>query len=381
MLIPRPEHRTEEERHGPVPRPNVDTIRPYKPGKPIEQVVRELGIKGTVDKLASNENPLGPSAKALAALRKETKRLYMYPEDSCWVLREKLAKLHKVKMDRVLVGNGSVELILQACLAYLGPGDELVTSAGAFIMAKVGTMVAGARCVELPVKDYRHDLERMLEVMTERTKIVYIDNPVNPLGTMVTRKELDKFIKQVPEHVLVILDEAYAEYITTRNYPNSLKYLKAGSNVLMLRTFSKVYGLAGLRVGYGMAPAGIIETVGKVRLPFNVNRAAQVAATAALDDHAHVNRSRKLVETGKKYLYDELKRLQVFFIPSHTNFVLINFPVDARVVFEALQQRGVITRPVKQYGFPNALRVTIGTATQNKRFIKALETVLKEIQG
>ena len=365
----------------PVPRPNIDSIRPYKPGKPIEQVVRELGLKGSVDKLASNENPLGPSPKALAALRKELRNIYYYPEDSCYYLRERLARRFRISMDSILVGNGSVELILMTCLAYLGPEDELVTSAGAFIMAKVGTMIMDCRLVEVPTKNYCHDLDRLLESITEKTKVVYLDNPMNPLGTMVTKKELDSFIEQVPEHVLVVLDEAYAEYITTRKYPRSLDYYNADRNILFLRTFSKIYGLAGLRIGYGVAKPEIIATLAKVRLPFNVNRAAQVAAVAALDDKRHAARTRKAAEAGRKMLYKELKRLKVFFIPSYTNFVLVNFAVDSRIIFNALQQHGVITRPVKQYGFPNALRVTVGTPAQNKRFIKALTAVLKELHG
>lgn len=365
---------------GPVPRQTLEAIKPYKPGKPIEQVIRELKLRGPVDKLASNENPLGPSPKALAALRKELKHLHYYPEDSCHVLREKLAKRFKVPMDAVMVGNGSVELILQSCLAYLGPETDLVTSAGAFIMAKVGTMVAGARCIEVPTEEYRHDLDRLLENVTERTRIVYLDNPMNPLGTMIARRELDKFIGRLPEHVLLIVDEAYAEYITNRFYPKAVDYVKRKRNVLMLRTLSKAHGLAGLRVGYGITRPELAQVIGKVRLPFNVNRAAQVAAVAALDDNAHIEKSRKLVEAGKKLFYAELKKLQVFHIPSFTNFVLMNFAVDAQIVFEALQRRGVITRPVKQYGFPNALRVTIGDANQNKRFIKALTAVLEELK-
>lgn len=366
---------------GPAPRPNIEAIKPYKPGKPIEQVVRELRLRGHIDKLASNENPLGPSPKALAALRKELKNLHYYPEDSCHVLRDKLAKRFKATLDGVMVGNGSVDIILQACLAYLGPETDLVTSVGAFVMAKVGAAVAGARCLEVPTDEYRHDLDRILENVTERTRIVYLDNPMNPLGTMINRRELDKFVSRLPDHVLLIVDEAYAEYITSRFYPRALDHVKKKRNVLVLRTFSKVYGLAGLRVGFGITRPELAATIGKVRLPFNVSRAAQVAAAAALDDNAHVEKSRKLVEEGRKYLYAELKRLQVFHIPSFTNFVLMNFAVNARAVFETLQRHGVITRTVRQYGFPNALRVTIGTAEQNKRFIKALAAALEELKA
>ncbi len=365
----------------PVPRSNIDSIRPYTPGKPVEQVVRELGIRGPVDKLASNENPLGPSPKALAALRKELKNLHYYPEDSCYYLRERLAKKLRVGMDSVLVGNGSVELILMACMAYLEAQDELVMSTGSFLMAKVGTSIMNSRLVEVPLRDYVHDLERVLEHVNERTKIVYLDNPMNPLGTMVNRAALDEFMEKVPEHVLVVLDEAYAEYIASRQYPKSMNYLNAGRNVLILRTFSKVFGLAGLRIGYGIARPEIIATLAKVRLPFNANRAAQVAALAALDDASHLSRTRKATEAAKKLMYREFARHKVFYLRSYTNFVFANFPVDSQIVFEGLQQAGSITRPVKQYGFPNALRVSAGTPIQMKRFARALARVMKELHS
>ena len=365
----------------PEPRSNIDSIQPYRPGKPVEQVIRELGLTGTVDKLASNENPLGPSPKALAALKKAAKELHFYPEDSAYNLRERIARKHRVDMDAVMAGNGSVELIMLACLAYLERHSELVMTKGSFIMAKIGCRIMDAQLVEVARKGYCHDLDAMLEAITDRTRIVYLDNPMNPLGTMRTRKELGRFMAEVPEHVLVILDEAYADYITTRKYPRSLDYLKAGKNVLILRTLSKAHGLAGLRVGYGISKPELLATLGKVRLPFHVSRAAQVAATAALDDEAHVARCRKLNEAGKKVLYSEFKRHQLFYLPSYGNFVFVNFPVDSQQVFEALQQRGVITRPVKGYGFPNALRVSVGTAQQNRRFVRALAAVMNEIHG
>jgi histidinol-phosphate aminotransferase len=365
----------------PTSRPNLEEIRPYKPGKPVEQVIRELKLKGPVDKLASNENPVGPSPKALAALRKELKNIYYYPEDSCYLLREKLAKRYKVDMDSVMVSSGSVELILLSCLAYLDPGDELVMTGGSFLMAKIGARIMNARLVEVPPDNYCHDLERILEHVTDRTRIVYLDNPINPLGTMVTKDKLGKFIKELPEHVLLVLDEAYAEYITAKKYPNSMDYFKAGRNILILRTFSKVYGLAGLRVGYGLAKPGILQTIGKVRTPFNVNRAAQAAAVAALDDKAHVTRSRRNNEAGKKVMYKEFEKHKVFYLPSFTNFIFVNFPVDSDIVFGAMQKRGVITRPVKMYGFPNALRVSIGAPPQNRRFVKALGEVMQELHG
>jgi len=365
----------------PTPRPVLESIRPYKPGKPVEQVARELGLKGPIVKLASNENPLGPSPRALNALRRALPGLHYYPEDSCHYLRERLAALFKVDGDSVLVGNGSVELILMACLAYLEPGDELITTRGSFIMPRIGAAVMNGRVVEVPPVEYRHDLERMLEAITPRTKLIYLDNPINPLGTIVTRSELDGFMEKLPEHVLVVLDEAYAEYITSRDYPKSLDYYNRNRNVLILRTFSKAYGLAGLRIGYGFCRSEIALNLNKVRLPFNASRAAQVAALAALDDKRHVRRSRRVNEEGKSFFYREFKRLKLFYLESYANFVFVNFAVDSQEVFDGLQRRGVIARTVKEYQFPSALRVSVGTMPDNKRFAKALAEVLDEITG
>jgi histidinol-phosphate aminotransferase len=361
----------------PVPRPNIENIKPYKPGKPVEQVARELGIKGPIIKLASNENPLGPSPRALSALRRALPESYFYPEDSCFALRERLCQMYKVDPESVLVGNGSVDIIFMACLAYLDPGDELVMSQHSFIMARIGAGIMNARVVEVPTQEYTHDLERMLESITPRTKIVYIDNPINPLGTIATRDALNEFMGKVPEHVLVIIDEAYSEYIASRDYPKSMDYYNQNKNVLILHTFSKVYGLAGLRVGYGFARPEIASTVAKVRLPFNVSRTAQVAAVAALDDKRHVTRSRQSNEAGKELFYRELKKLnRAFFLKSYANFVFVNFAVDAQEIFDGLQRQGVIARTIKEYGFPNALRVSVGTVVQNKRFIKALTEIV-----
>jgi histidinol-phosphate aminotransferase len=361
----------------PVPRPNIEGIRPYKPGRPIEQVVRELGIKGPVVKLASNENPLGPSPRALSALRRTLPELHYYPEDSGHALRTKLSASFKVDMDSIILGNGSVEIIMMACLAYLEPGEELVMSEHSFMMARNGAAIMNARLVDVPTLEYSHDLEQILSTITARTKIVYLDNPINPLGTIVTKDALNDFIAKVPEHVLVIIDEAYAEYITSRDYPKALDYYNQNKNVLILRTFSKIYGLAGLRMGYGFARPEIIGCLSKVRLPFNVSRNAQAAAVAALDDKRHVLRSRQTNEAGKEFLYRELKKLnKVFYLKSYANFVFINFAVDSQDIFEQLQHRGVITRTVKEYNFPNALRVSVGTLSENKRFIKALSEVV-----
>jgi histidinol-phosphate aminotransferase len=362
----------------PVPRSNIEGIRPYKPGRPIEQVVRELGIKGPVIKLASNENPLGPSPRALAALRRALPEMHYYPEDSGHLLRTRLSAIYKVDPVSIILGNGSVEIIMMACLAYLEPGDELLMSDHSFMMARNGAAIMNAKLVEVPTNDYTHDLEQILSTITPRTKIVYLDNPINPLGTIVTKDALNEFMAKVPEHVLVILDEAYSEYITSREYPKALDYYNQNKNVLILHTLSKIHGLAGLRIGYGFARPEIIGCLAKVRLPFNASRSAQVAAVAALDDKRHIVRSRQNNEAGKDFLYKELKKLnKVFYLKSFANFVFINFAIDSQEIFEELQHRGVITRTVKEYNFPNALRVSIGTPAENKRFMKALCEVVR----
>jgi histidinol-phosphate aminotransferase len=361
----------------PPARPNIERVVPYKPGRPVEQVVRELGIKGPVIKLASNENPLGPSPKALLALRRALPQLHYYPEDTCFYLRQRLCELYKVDFDSTIVGNGSVDLIYLTCLAYLEPGDEMLISAGSFISAKIGGTIMNANVIAVPTKDYRHDLGRILDSITPKTKIIYLDNPMNPLGTIVTRKEFSEFMERVPEQVLVVLDEAYAEYITSRDYPRGLDYYNQNYNILILRTFSKIYGLAGLRLGYGFAKPQIIQTLNKVRLPFNANRAAQVAGLAALSDSRHISRSRKVNEAGKSLFYKEFKRLKLFYLESYANFVFVNFAIDSQLVFEALQRKGVITRTVKEYGFPTALRVSVGKESDNRRFILALNEALE----
>ncbi len=328
-------------------------------------------------KLASNENPLGASPKALAVLKKFASESYLYPDDNCYYLRQAIAEKFEIDMEWVMAAAGSVELIYLACLAYLRPEDELMMSEHAFIIAKIGATVMDSKVAEIPLKeDYSHDLNRMLKSITPATKIIYLDNPINPLGTIVKRKELDDFIEQVPDNILVVIDEAYREYILTKDYPDSFKYLKQGKNVMILRTFSKIYGLAGLRLGYGFAKPEIIANLQKVRYPFNVNRLVQQAGIAALQDKQHAKKSCRINELGKKYLYAELKKLKVFYLPTYANFIFVSFVEDSQIIYEKLLRQGIIARTVKEYGFPNALRITIGTPEQNKRLISALTTIL-----
>lgn len=354
----------------------VKRIKPYKPGKPIEEVARELKLEGEIVKLASNENPLGTSPMALHAMKKSLEESFLYPDDNCFYLREKLARKYNIEQNNIIVGNGSVELLPYITLAYLGPDFSAVVSEGSFIWYKIAVNIAAGELIEIPQVDYRHNLKTMLSAIKSNTRLVFVDNPINPTGTIVTKEEMDEFIKHLPENVMLILDEAYYEYIDDPLYPQSFTYFNEGKNIIILRTFSKIYGLAGARLGYGIADSKIISDLMKLRISFNVNRISQVAGIAALEDYDHIEKARKINEAGKEFMYDAYKRLGLFFVPTYGNFIFVNFEQDSQIVFEALQKNGVITRPIKAYGFQNALRITIGTERQNKKLIKALEKVL-----
>lgn len=354
----------------------VERIRPYKPGKPIEEVVRELKLKGEIVKLASNENPLGTSPLALRAMKKALKESFLYPDDNCFYLRKTLAKKFDVDQKNIIVGNGSVEILPLITLAYLGPDHSAIVSKGSFIWYKIAVNIAAGELIEVPLKNYAHDLKEMLKAIKNNTKLIFIDNPINPTGTAVTRDELEEFLRQVQDNIIIIIDEAYSEYIDDPNYPHSFDYFSGGKNIIILRTFSKIYGLAGARLGYGIAKREVVSNLMKLRISFNVNRISQIAGIAALDDHEHVKMGCNLNKAGKEYLYDAYKKLGLFYIPSYGNFIFVDFNKDSRVVFEALQKKGIITRTIKEYGFPNALRITIGTEKQNRRLIKTLKKIL-----
>lgn len=354
----------------------IKRINTYKPGKPIEEVIRELNLKGEVIKLASNENPLGTSPLALKAMQKALAQVYLYPDDNCFHLRNALAERFYVEPAEIIVGNGSVEILQLTALTYLNPEDSAVVSKGSFIWFKIAVNIAGAQLIEVPMNHYAYDLRAMLDAVKEHTKLVIIANPNNPTGTMITSQELKDFFQHLPDNILVIMDEAYYEYITDRSYPNSFKYFYEGKDILILRTFSKIYGLAGVRLGYGFARRAIISNLMKARPTFNVNRISQAAGVAALRDYEHVEKGREINEAGKKFLYDAYKNLGLFYIPTNGNFIFVNFDKDSQIVFDALQREGIITRTLKEYGFPNALRITIGTMSQNRRLIDTLERIL-----
>lgn len=359
-------------------RDNILKIEQYEPGKPIEVLKRELGLEGEISKLASNENPLGPSPLAIDAIKKSLGDGHLYPDNSCHNLRERIAEYLGISPHNLGIGNGTTELIYLMGVAFLNPGETFIMSKSSFIMAKIVAQVMNSRLIEVPLKGYRHDLDSILRKITNDTKIVYLDNPMNPIGTMITLQEVSKFMEKIPEDIIVAFDEAYYEYVDKEDFPNTLKFVEEGRNVIVFRTFSKLYGLAGFRVGYCVAKEDFTGAIKRVSPPFAVNRFAQIGAAAALKDKQHIKKTREMNESGKRFLYENFEKMSVFYIPSETNFVTIDVKTDAQRVCEGLQKRNVIVRPLTMYGKPTFLRVTIGTPEQNKRFIDAFKPIYQE---
>lgn len=360
----------------PLVRDCISSIKPYVPGKPVEELERELGITGSV-KLASNENPVGPSPKALEAAAAALAGISRYPDGSGFRLKSALSLKYGHPAEGIILGNGSNELLDVAVRTFMAPGEDAVMADPSFVVYKLATQAAGCGSVVVPLKDGRHDLPAMAASVGGTTKMVFIANPNNPTGTMNTSGELDAFMASVPEDVIVVLDEAYYEYVTDASYPDSTKYLKDGRNVIILRTFSKAYGLAGLRIGYGLAPAPLVEMMDRVRQPFNTGSVSQAAALAALGDLGHVKRSVEVNEEGKAYLYAQLDRLGIKYYPTHANFIYMEMDRDARAIYDAMLKKGVIIRPAG----PRELRVTIGLPEENRRFVGAFEAVLNNISA
>ena len=350
----------------------IRRIVPYVPGKPIDEVEREYGIQGSA-KLASNENPLGPSPKAVAALRERLDELHLYPDGGCFHLRRALAAKLGVAPERLVFGNGSNELIELAVRTFLRPGDEALLSQGTFVAYGLALDAMGAALRTVPMKDFGYDLEGMARALTPETRCVFLANPNNPTGTVYGRAEWQDFIERVGPDVLVVADEAYFEYVSDPDYPDSLHDHREDRAVLTLRTFSKAYGLAGLRIGYGVAHPEIVAMMNQVREPFNVNAAAQWAATAAVDDTEHLRRSIEVNLQGLALLAEGLAALGVEWVPSQANFILVRTGQVGRV-YEELLRRGVIVRPVGPE-FPDHVRVTVGTPDENRKFLESLSRV------
>ncbi len=352
----------------------IRTLIPYTPGKPIEEVEREFGIQNSV-KLASNENPLGPSPKALSAIRARLDQLHLYPDGDCFYLRKGLAEKLGIAPERLIFGNGSNELIELAVRTFLRTGDEAVMAQQAFIVYPLVVQAAGGIGKAVPLRDFTHDLRAIVEAITPKTRLVFLANPNNPTGTIFRRAEWEWFLSQVPEEILILVDEAYFEYVQDPDYPDSLRYHNRRKALLTVRTFSKLYGLAGLRVGYGVGANELIELMQRVRQPFNVNAVAQWAALAAIDDEEHVRRTLEVNREGMEYLNREIDNLALERLPSHANFVLIRVG-NGDATYQRLLVEGVIVRPMAVYALPQYIRVTVGTMDENRRFIEALERVL-----
>ncbi|NLO89094.1 MAG: histidinol-phosphate transaminase [Clostridia bacterium] len=360
-------------------RKEILDIKPYVPGKPIEEVQREFGITQVI-KLASNENPLGPSPKAVEALQSKIGDIFMYPDGSCYHLKGAIAEKLGVAAENILVGNGSDEIIKLLSEAYLYPGDEVIIPNPSFAEYEFGAKVMGAKCVYSPLKDFRIDLSNMLNRITAKTKMIFVCNPNTPTGSIVYREEVERFLNEVPTHVLVVFDEAYYEYVGDSRYPETVDYVLDGRpNLVALRTFSKIYGLAGLRVGYAVGPSSVIAHVNRVREPFNVNMLAQAAAVAALEDEDHLERSREVNNEGKDYLYKEFERMGLKYWPTETNFIWVDLGKNIKEVFHEMLKKGVIIRTGDVFGYDTFARITIGTPEQNQRLIKVLEEVLSTL--
>lgn len=352
----------------------------YEPGRPIEEVARELGFASVddIDKLASNENELGPSPRAIEAMKMVAGQMHRYPDGGAYYLKKALSEKLGIGVECLLPVNGSNEAIEFLAHVFLGPGRSIVMADHAFVVYRLMAAMFGAEVVSVSMRDYTHDLAAMCEAIRDDTKLVFISNPNNPTSTMVGIDEIDAFMEMVPDHVVVCFDEAYLELLPPAMQPDTMKYVRAGRNVVLLRTFSKTYGLAGLRIGYLIAPADCVVLMNKVRQPFNVNSMAMAAAVAALGDDEHVDRTREMLKAGLSYLQAEFARMGLNYVPAVANFILVETG-RGRVVFEMLQKEGVIVRPMDVYGLKEFVRVTVGTKAQNERFIKVLGKVLTKL--
>jgi len=360
--------------------PQILGIHPYIPGKPVSELQRELGLS-YISKLASNENPLGASPKVLTAVQTALKDIARYPDGSAFELKKTLSNFLGVKTEQLAIGNGSNELLELVARAFAGAGDEVIYSQYGFAVYPISAQGVGATGVEVPAVDWGHDLVAMLAAITDKTKLIYIANPNNPTGTLLTRIQWEAFISQVPKEVVVVLDEAYIEYAKSfddnNQYPDGCDYLSQYPNLLISRTFSKAYGLASLRVGYLVGGGEIVQYINQLRAPFNVNHFAQVAACSALSDQEFVEKSIVLNQQGMRQIKSALASLNIDYIPSVGNFICIDLGDKALEMNQKLLKEGVIVRPLANYGLTQFLRVSIGTQVENQHFIDALKVVLK----
>ncbi len=352
---------------------HIRNLTPYLPGKPIEELERELGLKDTV-KLASNENPLGPSPLAVKAVTGALTGIHRYPDGGGFYLKKRLSERYDISSEQILLGNGSNELLELIVRTFYRPGMNAVTSEKTFVVYPMVMQAVGGECRAAPMQKETYDLDVMAGLVDDRTLCVFIANPNNPTGTVIQRGPFERFLEGIPGSVPVVMDEAYFEYVEDSESPDGLKYLKEGRNVIVLRTFSKIYGLAGLRIGYAIADPELVDSMNRVREPFNTNSLAQAAALAALEDEAHVQESQKINREGKETLYAEFDRIGLSYTPTEANFIWVETNGDARKIYEALLQEGVIVRSLGE----RHLRITIGLAEENRKLVRSLEKVLQE---
>jgi len=353
----------------------IEKLTPYPPGKPIEELERELGIVGSI-KLASNENPLGPSPKAIKAIKENLNNIHRYPDASCYYLRQKLSKKFGLPMNKIILGNGSNEIIKLVVHTFLSPGEEVILPFPTFLMYEKIVQSFAGKIVTVPLLDFSIDLSAILTAVSSKTKIIIINNPNNPTGMGLNKKDIFQFLHSLPSDLIVILDEAYIEFSTDPNIASSLELLESYPLLVVLRTFSKTYGLAGLRIGYGFASETIVDSMNLVRQPFNVNYLAQAGALAALDDDEFVEKTRTLTQDGLVFLYSQLDRIGLEYIPTQTNFFLIKTPLGAHETYQRMLKEGVIVRSMESFGLNDYIRINVGLPEENERLIKTLEKVL-----
>ena len=353
----------------------IAKLRAYVPGKPIEELERESGISGSI-KLASNENPIGPSPKAVEAIKEVLADLHRYPDGNSHNLRQRLGEKLQVARNNIVVGNGSNEIIELLARTFLRAGDEVIMPDPSFLMYEIMVQACGGRPVKVPLKDMVVDLEGMAESVSQDTRMIVVNNPNNPTGTIVSKDRFENFLDRTPAEVIVVVDEAYIEFVRDKMCPIGIDYLDSGKMVVTLRTFSKAYGLAGLRVGYGVMKEDMAEFINRVRQPFNTNMVAQVGALAALDDDFFFQRTILMVHEELDFLYEKINEMGLRYFPTETNFFLIDVQQDAKRVFERMLRRGVIVRAMTAYGYPTCIRVNVGLPEENRRFVEALKAVL-----
>ena len=357
---------------------HIKTLIPYPPGKPIEELEREYGVTGSI-KMASNENSLGPSPKAVEAISRALTNLHRYPDGSCYYLAKHLADKLRVKPEQIVFGNGSDEIIALLAAAFLQPGEEVISSHPSFLVYPKVTQAQGGVNRVVPLKNMRHDLGAIQQTINDKTRLIFLDNPNNPTGTVFNKEEFEAFLQKVPEHVVVVLDEAYVDFVEDDQKLDARTYLDSTPAVVALRTFSKAYGLAGLRVGYGLMSSEIADFLHRVRAPFNVNQPAQIGAIAALDDEEHYQNTMAMTRQGIDWLTEQLQALGLRTFPTQTNFFLVDLKMDGKRFYEAMLRKGVIVRPMSAYGYPEFIRITVGDETENQRLLTAMTQTLTEL--